>query len=82
MTPQNAEPRVFSLRAADKKLFRGLCIAGLLFLASYFLSAPELAITLGFESLGILAGVLSYAAQALLIVHLLAYIFKELARED
>lgn len=82
MTPQNAEPRVYSLRAADKKLFRGLCIAGLLFLASYFLSAPELAITLGFESLGILAGVLSYAAQALLIVHLLAYIFKELASED
>ncbi len=82
MTPQNAEPHFFSLRTADKKLFRGLFIAGLLFFASYLLSDPELAITLGFESLSLLAGVLSYAAKALLIVHLLVYIFKELASED
>lgn len=82
MKQQITNSNFFKMRAADKRLYLGLFIVGLLFLASYLLETTSLAGVVGLASFTELPGILAVIAEALLLVNLVAYIISELRSKD
>lgn len=82
MKPQVADTKIDEIRKADKRLYLGLFIVGILFLTSYSLEATSLAESLGLGSFTQLPNILGFTAKALLLVHLVLYIFLELSGDE
>lgn len=82
MKPQVADTKIGEIRKADKRLYLGLFIVGVLFLTSYSLEATSLAESLGLGSFTQLPDILSFTAKALLLVHLTHYILSELSSDE